>query len=120
MFDLRILVEDKKLHEVLWKLDGLIAQPPQIVPVRGAKVVKSPNGTTMVKSTVESGNTLTARFKTKVLDFAPQTELTMSGLKQMMVDLGGAPTSAYQCASNLVQIGVLKHAGKGQYIRTNH
>lgn len=121
MFDLRILVEDKKLHEVLWKLDGLIAQPPQIVPVRGAKVVRFTNGSTTVKSIVENaGGTLAARFSTRVSSCEPQAKLTMQALKQMVVELGGSPTGAYAMTKTLCEGGILKKQERGLYQRTNH
>jgi len=38
VFELRILVEDKKLTKALWVLDGLIVDQPVILPVRNATV----------------------------------------------------------------------------------
>ena len=59
MFELKnVFVEDKKLPLVLQKLDGLLAQPPTVIPVRNAVVA---NGKVVAKIP-ELGGSAKAQF----------------------------------------------------------
>lgn len=44
MFEVKLLVDDNKLNKVLWALDGLLVDTPQILPVRIAPKAAATNG----------------------------------------------------------------------------
>lgn len=56
MFEVSIMVEDKKLHHVLWQLDGLIVGQPTLRPVRDAAVKTSTRKGVKVKDVVAKAN----------------------------------------------------------------
>lgn len=118
MFELKCLVEDKKLDKALWALDGILAEPPQIIPVRGAKVKKQANGHSKVVASSpgpgDGASTVKERLIEKLRQSTGQT-LTSKSFKQLMVDVGGSPNSASSYLNFLKNDGILEHSGTGEY-----
>lgn len=116
MFEVRLMVEDKKLSDVLWVLDGMLAQPPQIIPVRGATVKKTASGEPKVVG--KRKGSLQAQLDQYLSDRTGQT-ITTKQVQAMMVQAGGATNSHYGYIFRCKKAKMLKPTGKeGEYVVT--
>lgn len=114
MFEVKIMVEDKKLSKVMWSLDGQIVGAPQILPVRGAVAHKGPNGSSTVRQVGEGS--MQGRFE-KAVQEDGRNEFTTKELKDILVKIGCNINSSSTLIYVLTQRKVLKKAGKGHYKR---
>lgn len=111
MFEVRVFVDDKKLAKLLWTLDGLITGQPDLLPVRGAKEVKTKTGT---KVKGNGGQTLKAKL-IQALSERDNTRITTKELGSAIVELGGAKTSAGAYTTGFVNAKFLKRLDQGVY-----
>lgn len=126
MFELKIMVEDKKLPEVLWSLDGKIAGPPQILPVRGAvvKKTKALNGVSkVVAAPAAKGGTVAQRVAKLMLE--DQVSLgvhTVSSkdIQAFTVKAGSTPLTYNLVIQGLLKEGAIKRREKGTYVVNHH
>lgn len=115
MFELRIMVEDKNVPKVLWRLDGLVVGMPQIIPVRGA-VVKAKK---VVSTQPVPGGSLHAQVQFVLSDW-PEPSINMKGLNEVMDKVGVGRNSRSYVLTNLRNNKVIKTlsgAGKSQVFK---
>lgn len=113
MFEVKIMVDDKKLTKLLWALDGLIAGQPQLLPVRGAKVVRSSTGETKVKQKYDGS--IRRGFIESLVRAHIEDPISHTELRELMVAAGGLPNSTSSVVALLHKSGVLKRVGRGRY-----
>ena len=117
MFEVRLLVEDKKLSEVLWLLDGKIAEPPQLIPVRNAtikRVVKEGVPHTKVTAEKPTEGSVANRIDKAIADRG-LTQITHQQIKQLCVDVGSVPESAPWVIQKLMAASRITRQGRGEY-----
>lgn len=102
MFELRVFVDNKKLAEVLWRLDGQLAGQPVIIPVRGAKVQ---NG--KIKATNPNGTAVDAVFA-----YARDTGLKAIAHRHVRAAVVAAGFSPKTSASTMDKLKSTKLLGK--------
>ncbi len=111
MFLVTIHVEDKKLHKVLWVLDGEIVGEPIIRPVRGAKVVGD-----AVKSTQPIPGASLPDQVAKLLADRSVKAITPTSLGNLIVEAGGKAVSRDYVRQKLQDVKIIgKRRKDGTY-----
>jgi hypothetical protein len=105
MFEVRIMVEDSKLHKVLWALDGMIVGMPQMLPVRNAVPSKDKK---QVKEKSHGG--LTMEFYNGL-----EGDFTWVDAASVMEKIGGARASTSSYLTRLMAAGKIARTGIGKY-----
>jgi len=110
MFEVRIMVEDSKLHKVLWALDGMIVGQPQLLPVRNAVPSKDKK---QVKEKLPGGASITMRLWDRL--GTPGTTFDWEAAADIVKSFGAnrSGTSAY--LSRLLKEKKIIREGKGLY-----
>jgi hypothetical protein len=116
VFEVKLLCEDKKLAELMWALDGIAAEPPQILPVRGATVKRTASGLNKVTSQYEPAEGTLAHRVEIMIRNAHLSTLPTDVLTQMVKDAGGAQGSTAYVGRSLQKMGLLSRQGNGQYL----
>ena len=109
MFKVTIMTEDKRLPKVLFALDGLVIGPPEVTPVRGAKV----RGNKIVSSQPQPG----VPIKDQVAHLIHERKLervNSSMLRELVKEVGGKPASSGSIAQYLRKDKVLGRAKRGE------
>ncbi len=113
MFEVRIMVEDSKLHKALWALDGLIVGQPQLLPVRNAVASKDKN---QVKEKGKAPHgSLISTLRTAITDGSIKP-ITWKGIADLMETLGSTRPAASGYIKRFEGEGLLKKVSKGTYI----
>lgn len=107
MFEVKLLVEDNKLHKVMWALDGLVAEMFPPIPVRGAKATASG-----VVSTVQNGTLIDAVIA-KLQNMG--STISYIPLRALYSEVGGNASATGSLLDRLIQRKVIKRTGKGTY-----
>ena len=110
MFEVRIMVEDSKLHKVLWALDGLIVGQPQMLPVRNAVANKDK---TKVKEMPHGS--LASTLRTAMTDGTFAGHVSWTEVADLMESLGSARSSASGYIGHFEKEGLLKKISTGKY-----
>jgi hypothetical protein len=116
MFEIRLMCEDKKLHKLLWALDGQIVGAPQIIPVRGAIAVKA-DGRSRVKATGEGF--IVDRVIRWLSNNHNAPGLTTSTIKEAVLSVGGAASNYAHIRNGLIKRGAIKKISRGQFVIHN-
>ncbi len=110
MFEVRIIVEDSKLHKALWALDGLIVGQPQLLPVRNAVASKDK---TRVKS-AGKGN-IPEQLRAWIDGKGGGSAVTAAGISEFLLHHGIRKTSAGGYIDRLMKGGRIKRQERGVY-----
>ena len=115
MFEVKILVDDRKLSKVLWLLDGHIVDQPVLRPVRNAQV--SEDGTTVVaKNPMLGGVPLTEQLKQMLRANGIKSLKGPTAIRPLIESLGGRPGGYSYYWKNLRQHGIIsKQIKNGSY-----
>jgi len=118
MFRVKVLVDDKKLAQVMWALDGLVLGSPEITPLKveeKAAETSQPERIVQVKGSGLNGKTIIAG----VIDcLAIGSEYTSNELHALWVQNGGKETHKSVIAQRLKLAGAIKTLEPGRYKAT--
>lgn len=114
MFKLELLVENKRLGDVLEALDGLVVIEGPPVPVRNAKVVKSGNTTRVVEKNPSNGVPQYMRIFNQLVESGNYYP-TNNTIANMLKSIGGSPTSSGAVLQSLIKKGYVRKKGPGEY-----
>ena len=116
MFEVKILVEDKKLHTLLWSFDGVIVGMPEVIPVRTAgKDPAKEMSLPVLRHQTGSGQTQPERVMKALLDLNVE-KLKFSDVSKIAVRLGFSRTVAGAVIAKLTTRGILRKTGHGEYV----
>lgn len=111
MFEVKILVDDRKLSKVLWLLDGHIVDQPVLRPVRNALV--SEDGTTVsAKNALIGGVPLTDQLKQLLRTNGIKSLKGPTGIRPLIEALGGRPSGYSYYWQNLKKNGIISKIKK--------
>jgi len=110
VFEIRVMVEDSKLHKVLWALDGLIVGMPQMLPVRNAVASKDK---TKVKEKLPHGASLITRLYDQL--GGSGASFNWPETANIMEKLGASSESTGAYLTLLVKKGKIIRIAKGSY-----
>ena len=106
MFEVKVFVEDKKLHSTLWALDGLVVGTPEITPVRDAKA----RGGKVISTRLSTGESQPARVAAYILSTNAK-EVSATHIYEAMKALGiGKMNYGY----------IIKRLEKAKFITRKH
>lgn len=119
------MVEDKKLHKLLWSLDGITVGMPEVLPVRTQHTdgLEPPD----VKSTDKKGKRrewaatkLTPHLNrvVAVLKEHPYAEMSTKDIKSSLDKAGLSTKSLPYVMVSLQKLGRLDRVGYGRYVLT--
>jgi hypothetical protein len=111
MFEVRIIVEDSKLHKALWALDGLIVGQPQLLPVRNAVASKDKK---QVKEKTPSKGGKQVELHSKLLSRG-ETNFSWEDAANIIESLGMSRTTTSAYLTRLIAEGKIKRVDKGKY-----
>jgi hypothetical protein len=114
MFQVKIYVDDKKLPNLLWALDGIALGMPEIIPVRNAKA----KGQKVISSDPKQGMTLADKAAVYILGLG-KSEVTSSDLLDALAKAGGRIGSRGHVVERLKAVGLLNSAGRSKWT-VNH
>lgn len=106
MFSLEIMVDNKKLADVLWALDGLIIGEPQIRPVRGAAVKREGGVQKAVRAKHNRTGSMLGNVREAILN-CPAETLTSRDIKLLARRVGASQATQSSASTVLQREGLL-------------